>query len=224
MAPPCIMPASCRCFSVTSMLRRARPGSIASISIPIDLGNRLVSNFSRMRRSRSGVISIPCLSFGPNTLRFCCSGPLAGSAGLGGLSIREHFLRRKRAELCSCRPLPGRPLVHAQITVTAMVEDYVFGFKHQALEVGLMKDNPAGGNPTLRVENPMPGYVAPVLGRRVHRPADESWGIAFFEQSGDLSISHDPAARNPKDQPVDPLEDALKFRRHRAFAGLRSIL
>ena len=58
IAPPCIMPCSCSSSFLISTLNRARPGSTESISIPKRRGKWLISNFSRIAFSLSGVISI----------------------------------------------------------------------------------------------------------------------------------------------------------------------
>jgi hypothetical protein len=95
--------------------------------------------------------------------------------------------------------------------MAALVEMHAFGLQEQALQVGLLYYYPPGRYAALRIDYSVPRYVAPVLWRRVHGPAYEPWAVAVFQQSRDLPVCHNAAARDATNHTIYLFKDLSVF-------------
>jgi hypothetical protein len=95
--------------------------------------------------------------------------------------------------------------------MAALVEEYAFGLQKQALQVGLLYYYPPGRYAALRIDYPVPRDVALVLWRRVHGPAYEPRAVAVFQQSRNLPVGHNAAARDATNHTIYLLEDLIVF-------------
>src|SRR6266404_3455522 len=96
--------------------------------------------------------------------------------------------------------------------MAALVKDNAFSFEHQPLKVGFLKDHPAGGDPSARINYPMPRDVSLVVRGRVHRPPDEPRAVAFLEQVCDLPVAHYSPSRDPQHKAVNLFKDLIESR------------
>lgn len=92
----------------------------------------------------------------------------------------------------------------------AIVEYYAFGFQHQALKIRFLNGDASGRGCASRIDDSMPGNVALIVRRCVHRPAYESGAVTFLEQARDLAISHNPSGWDAQHEPINLFEHLVE--------------
>lgn len=64
-----------------------------------------------------------------------------------------------------------------------------------------------------RVDDSMPGYVAFIARRCVHRPANKSGAVALLKQTRDLAVSHNSPARNAQHEAINLFRTPCRIQR-----------
>ena len=96
--------------------------------------------------------------------------------------------------------------------MAALVKDDAFSFEHQPLKVGFLKDHAPSGDPSARINYPMPRDVSLVVRGRVHRPPNEPRAVAILEQVCDLPVGHHAPSRDSQHKAVDFLKNLFEPR------------
>lgn len=95
--------------------------------------------------------------------------------------------------------------------MAAIVEDNAFSFEHQPLKVRFLNDDTTRRDCASRIDDSMPGYVAFIARRCVHRPANKSGAVPFLKQARDLAVSHDSSARNAQHKAINLLKHLVVY-------------
>ena len=96
--------------------------------------------------------------------------------------------------------------------MAAIVEDYAFGFQHQALKIRFLNGDASSRGCASRIDDSMPGYVALIVRRCVHCPAYESGTVTFLQQARYLAISHNPSAWDAQHEPINLFKHLVESR------------